>query len=109
MKLLYLALSTLEKLYDHLISLDGITQVPLLEVSISDQDMSFVLYIKQIFRAAFFYLCNIVKIRNILSQEDAEKLVHAFVTSRLDYCNSLLSGSPKKSLKGLQLIQKAAA
>jgi len=44
-----------------------------------------------------------------LSQKDAEKLVHAFVTSRLDYCNSLLSGCSNKSLKSLQLIQNAAA
>ncbi|KAI3374526.1 hypothetical protein L3Q82_021012, partial [Scortum barcoo] len=44
-----------------------------------------------------------------LSQSDAEKLVHAFVSSRLDYCNSLLSGCPNKSLKTLQLVQNAAA
>ncbi|WP_438638150.1 hypothetical protein, partial [Paraclostridium dentum] len=47
--------------------------------------------------------------RSILSQSDAEKLVHAFVTSRLDYCNSLLSGCPSNSLRSLQLIQNAAA
>ena len=71
--------------------------------------MSFNLHIKQICRTAFFHLRNIVKIRSILSQSDAEKLVHAFVTSRLDYCNSLLSGCPNNSLKNLQLIQNAAA
>ena len=49
------------------------------------------------------------KIRPILSQKDAEKLVHAFVTSRLDYCNSILSGCTNKLLKSLQLIQNAAA
>ncbi|XP_029297016.1 uncharacterized protein LOC115014371, partial [Cottoperca gobio] len=76
---------------------------------IFDQDLSFNCHIKQISRTAFFHLRNIAKIRHILSQNDAEKLVHAFVTSRLDYCNSLLSGCPKKSLKTLQLIQNAAA
>ena len=66
-------------------------------------------YIKQVSRTAFFNLLNIVEIRNILSQIDAEKLLHAFVTSRLDYCNSLLLGCPTYSLKSLQLIQNAAA
>ncbi len=66
---------------------------------IFDQDLSFDSHIKQTSRTAFFHLRNIAKIRPILSQKDAEKLVHAFVTSRLDYCNSLLSGCTKKSLK----------
>ena len=59
-------------------------------------------------RTTFFHLRNIAKIRHILSQQDAEKLVHAFVTSRLDYCNSLFSGCPNTILKTLRLIQNAA-
>uniref|UniRef100_A0A3Q3G6B9 Reverse transcriptase domain-containing protein n=1 Tax=Labrus bergylta TaxID=56723 RepID=A0A3Q3G6B9_9LABR len=73
------------------------------------QDMSFSSHIRQVSRTAYFHLRNIFKIKNILSQNDAEKLVHAFVTSRLDYCNSLLSGCSGKSLKTLQLVQNAAA
>ena len=42
-----------------------------------------------------------------MSQKDAEKLVHAFVTLRLDYCISVLSGCSSQSLKTLQLIQNA--
>ena len=45
----------------------------------------------------------------MLSGLDAEKLVHAFVTSRMDYCNALLSGCANSSLKPLQLDQNAAA
>jgi len=73
-----------------------------------DQNLSFDWYIKQVSRTAFFHFWNIAKIRNILSQSDAEKLVHAFVTLRLDHCNSLLLGCPTNSLKSLQLIQNVA-
>ena len=72
--------------------------------TVFDPDLSFDLHLKQISRTAFFHLRNISKIRNVLTQKGAEKLVHAFVTSRLDYCNSLLSGSSRKSLKTLQLV-----
>ena len=63
----------------------------------------------QVSRTAFFHLRNIAKIRNIPSQGDAEKLPHAFVTSRLDHCNLLLSGCPNYLVNNLQLIQTAAA
>ena len=96
-----------------LVTLDGITLASSSTVKnlgvVFDQDLSFNVHIKQISRTAFFHLRNIAKIRRIVSQADAEKLVHAFVTSRLDYCNSLLSGCSNKSLRTLQLIQNAAA
>ncbi|KAM7366739.1 hypothetical protein PAMP_014689 [Pampus punctatissimus] len=96
-----------------LVALDGITLASSSTVKnlgvVFDQDLSFNDHIKQISRTAFFHLRNIAKIRRIIPQADAEKLVHAFVTSRLDYCNSLLSGCSNKSLRSLQMIQNAAA
>ena len=41
---------------------------------------------------AFFYLCNIKRIRKYLTCESVAALVHAFITSRVDYCNSLYYG-----------------
>lgn len=76
---------------------------------IFDQDLSFTSHIKNVSRTAFFHLRNIAKIRNFLSFTDAERIIHAFVTSRLDYCNSLLSGCPNSSVRILQLVQNAAA
>ena len=52
---------------------------------------------------------NTGKIRNYLDQPNVEKLVHAFVTSKLDFCNSLLYGLSKKQVEKLQRILNAAA
>ena len=72
-------------------------------------DLSFEEHIKTVSRTFFFHIRNIAKIRNFLSKNDAEKLIHAFVTSRLDYCNALLSGYPDKALDKLQLVLNMAA
>ena len=37
------------------------------------------------------------------------KLIHAFLSSRVDYCNRFLTDLSKKTVKQLQLVQKAAA
>ena len=96
-----------------IVTLDGITLASSTTVRnlgvIFDQDLSFKSHMKQTSRTAFFHLRNIANIRHILSQTDAEKRIHAFVTSRLDYCNSLLSGCPNKPIKTLQFIKNAAA
>ncbi len=44
----------------------------------------------------------------MLSVSDAEKLVHAFMTSSLDYCNALLGGCPASSINKLQILQNVA-
>ena len=76
---------------------------------IFDPELSFETHIKNTSRIAFFHLRNIAKIRKMLSVHDAKKLVHAFVTSRLVYCNALLSGCANASLKPLELVQNDAA
>jgi len=49
------------------------------------------------------------RIRKFLNHETVQILVNAFVTSRLDYCNSLLYGLPATQLSKLQRVQNAAA
>ncbi|KAF7643635.1 hypothetical protein LDENG_00235900, partial [Lucifuga dentata] len=60
-------------------------------------------------KSALPHLKNTSRIKGLLSQQDLEKLVHAFIFCRLDYCNGILTGLPKKSIRMLQLIQNAAA
>ena len=59
--------------------------------------------------AAFYYIYNIKRIRKYLSKRVAESLIHAFVTSRVDFCNSLLYGMPSTVIKKIQRVQNAAA
>ena len=75
---------------------------------IYDSSMSMENHIMAICKAAFYHLRNISRIRKYLSSQTAEMLVHAFVSSRLDYCNSLLYGLPKELLKKLQHVQNVA-
>lgn len=76
---------------------------------ILDSNLTFKNHISHVTKTAFFHLRNIAKLRNMLSISDAEKLVHAFMTSRLDYCNALFAGCPASSINKLQLVQNAAA
>ena len=66
-------------------------------------------HINTLCRNGFFSLHRIAKIRKLLDNSTTEKLVHAFVTSHLDYCNSLLFGIPRGQLARIQSLQNAAA
>ena len=57
-----------------------------------DSTMSMLPHIKSVCKSAFYHLRNISCIRKLLSIKTTETLVHAFVTSKLDHCNSLLYG-----------------
>ncbi len=60
-------------------------------------------------KTAFVHLKNISKLRPMLSMSNAEILIHAFMTSRLDYCNALLGGCSARLINKLQMVQNAAA
>jgi len=42
----------------------------------------------------FYHIRRLRQIRSRIGQEVTQQLVMAFITSRLDYCNSLLAGLP---------------
>ena len=60
-------------------------------------------------KSAWFHLRNISKIRNCLDKTACERLIHAFVTSKLDLNNSLYFDLPGYLLQHLQYIQNTAA
>ena len=76
---------------------------------VMDQHFNMREHIKRACRAAYYHLRNIARIRNIIPQEKAEILVHAFIMGRLDYCNALLYGLPASAVSRLQSVQNSAA
>ncbi|PFX21242.1 hypothetical protein AWC38_SpisGene14279 [Stylophora pistillata] len=58
--------------------------------------------INNICKTAFFHLRNIAKIRKFLSHRQCEILIHAFISSKLDYYNVLLSGLKQSQINRLQ-------
>jgi len=65
--------------------------------------------ITNVIRSTYLHLRNIGSIRHMLTQEATEKLVHALVTSRIDYCNSVLASIPDYKCQRLQKVQNTAA
>uniref|UniRef100_A0A8D0GH51 Reverse transcriptase domain-containing protein n=1 Tax=Sphenodon punctatus TaxID=8508 RepID=A0A8D0GH51_SPHPU len=60
-------------------------------------------------KAAFRQLYLVRRLRPYISRPDLATLIHAFITSRLDYCNALYVGLPLFLVRRLQLVQNAAA
>ena len=74
-----------------------------------DSNMSMDVHIGKVCSKAFRGLYNIRQIRRFLSIDSTKTLVHAFVTSHVDYCNSLLHELPQYQQKRLQKVLNAAA
>ena len=74
-----------------------------------DSGLSMEQQVQSICQNANFQLRNIGKIRNLIDRETCKLLVHSFVTSRLDYCNSLLFDVNDYTISKLQKIQNYAA
>ena len=74
-----------------------------------DSHLSMSTHITKTCGAAFYWLYNIKPISKFLSKENLISVIHAFVTNRLDYCNSILYGLPSSELIKLQRVQNAAA
>ena len=74
-----------------------------------DPDFSMKTHVTRICQTMHYHLRNIGKIRKFIDENTAKILVHAFILSHLNYCNSLLFGIPDSTLSRLQKIQNRAA
>lgn len=76
---------------------------------IFDSGFRFDKQINSVVSSSFFHLRSIAKLKSFLSIKDLQILVHASISSQLDYCNSLYTGINQSALSCLQLVQNSAA
>jgi hypothetical protein len=74
-----------------------------------DSDLSFQHHISNVCRSSFFQIRQLRQIRPSLDSNSAIILANALVSSKLDYCNSLLYNLPNNSLDRLQRVQNSLA
>ena len=74
-----------------------------------DEALSMKEQVTSLCRSSYFHLSKIASIRPYLSDESTAQLVSSLILSRLDYCNSTLSGFPSSSLNRLQKVQNNVA
>ena len=74
-----------------------------------DTSMTMTTHIGKACSKAFFGLYKIKQIRKFLSEKATVTPIHGFVTSHLDYGNSLLYGVPKCQIDRLQKVLNVAA
>ena len=60
-------------------------------------------------RSAYYHLARIARIRDSLTTSVCKCLVHAFVTSCIDYGKAMLFGIPDRLIHLLEMVQRSAA
>ena len=74
-----------------------------------DEHLSMDKHIRSTTRSAVSSIRYIGRLRRYLDKSSCERLVHAFVISKVDYCNSVLYGLPAAKIGRIQRVQNTAA
>jgi len=74
-----------------------------------DSQLTVADHIAVVTRSGFLQLRQLRSVRQSLTPAATKTLIHAFISSRLDYCNQLLVGVSASLLDKLQSLQNAAA
>ena len=76
---------------------------------ILDGELSMIQHIGKISSICFFHLRRLRKLRRVLDPPSLQRVISAFIMSRLDYCKAVLAGLPACTLAPLQRVLNAAA
>jgi exonuclease III len=95
------------------LSMDGASLMPSTATknlgTVMQSDASMDAQVKAVCSACYLLLRNINKIKKFMDRSTLDKLIHAFISCKLDYCNGLLVGATQSQIKRLQKVQNAAA
>ena len=91
----------------------GTTVVPSTSVHnlsvLFDNEMSMMAHVNSITSSCFFHLWQLLFIRRSLTPDAARTLIHAFISCRVNYSNTLLYGATSHVIHRLQAVLNAAA
>eukprot|EP00914_Ancora_sagittata_P031360 GHVO01063386.1.p1 GENE.GHVO01063386.1~~GHVO01063386.1.p1 ORF type:complete len:293 (+),score=11.57 GHVO01063386.1:110-988(+) len=76
---------------------------------IFDSNMTMEAHVSLMCRNAYGQLYRLSKVRKYMDRRSFECLIHAFISTRLDYCNAILCGASQQLKTKLQRVQNAAA
>jgi len=72
-----------------------------------DSQLNIYAHVTAVSRSCVFQLRQLRAVRHSLFTDGAKTLISAFISSRLDYCNSLFTGVTSGLMKKLQSVQNA--
>ena len=74
-----------------------------------DSDFSFHKHVSNICKSCFYHICDLRRIRRHIPLSTAKTISNALISSRLDYCNSLLNNIAKQDLSKWQRVRNCLA
>ena len=95
------------------LSVSGVDIVPLDSVRhlgmTTDAQLTMQNQVDDVARSCFYQLRQLRSIRRSLTFDVMCTLVHAFISSRVDYCNAVMDGAAAGVVRRLQMVLHAAA
>jgi len=76
---------------------------------LTDAQLTLQQHVRKLTSSCFFHLRRIREVRKYVNRQVLKHLVHAFIISRLDYCNSILAFWPKCTAPATSSLKNAAA